>query len=234
MLRRFAFLCFLASLAIGLALSMPAADWRAVPAVLAGWYIADLLSGAAHMYLDYRPCAVGMGIDRLYFYDGPRDGAEYLALKAQVFGRISPLERLVFDFKTHHPRPDALGHRTALYLATSPALIVALPAAVLLDVALWFGWVPGWMGIGLVALLFGGALSQYFHGSLHVEDPPWFVVAARRLKLLMTPRAHALHHATLNRDFGTTSGWANPLLNFVFNALRRRGMMPDSGLEPTG
>ena len=34
-------------------------DWRWIPAALAGWYVADLLSGLTHMYMDYRPCTAG-------------------------------------------------------------------------------------------------------------------------------------------------------------------------------
>ena len=234
MIRGLVFFGFVICLALSVFWSAPSIDWRAVPAVLGGWYLADAASGAAHMYLDYKPCQVGVGLDRLYFYRGPRDGPDYLALKAQVFARISPLQRLVFDFKTHHPRPDALGRRTGLYLATSPALLIALPLSLLLSVACWRQWVPGWLGIGASVMLFGGALSQYFHGALHNPDAPWFVKIARSLRLLMTPTAHAVHHATLTQDFATTSGWANPALNLVFVTLRRRGMMAHSGLEPTG
>lgn len=234
MIRRIAFFSFLACLAFALVWSSASAGWRMIPAAFAGWYVADFLSGAAHMYFDYKPCTIGVGLDRLYFYDGARDSHEYLALKAQVFARVSLLQRIVFDFKTHHPRPDALGRRTGLYLATSPAMIIALPLAMLLSLACWRQIVPGWIAIGGAALLFGGALSQYFHGSLHTADTPWFIKTARALGLLMTPSAHAVHHATLTRDFATTSGWANPLLNALFGALRRRGMMVDAGLEPTG
>jgi sterol desaturase/sphingolipid hydroxylase (fatty acid hydroxylase superfamily) len=92
---------------------------------------------------------------------------------------------------------------------------------------------PGWIVTGAVVTLIGGTFAQYFHGSLHREQNPWFVTTMRRIGILMTPAAHEKHHATLQRDFSTNCGWSNPLLNRVFNALRRRGRLPDHGLEPT-
>ncbi|MFX9016040.1 fatty acid desaturase CarF family protein, partial [Acinetobacter baumannii] len=71
--------------------------------------------------------------------------------------------------------------------------------------------VPGWISAGVVAAIGGGAFAQYFHGTLHRDDNPWFVTAMRRMGLLMTPEAHQLHHDTLKRDFATNSGWSNPL-----------------------
>src|SRR6185369_1653856 len=55
-------------------------DWRWIPAALAGWYIADLLSGLTHLYMDYRPCTPGIGLDRMFHYAGSRESDEYLAL----------------------------------------------------------------------------------------------------------------------------------------------------------
>jgi hypothetical protein len=55
----------------------------------------------------------------------------------------------------------------------------------------------------------------------------------RRLGLLMTPSAHSVHHATLERDFSVINGWSNPLVNVVFRFLRQRQILKDDGLEPT-
>jgi hypothetical protein len=78
----------------------------------------------------------------------------------------------------------------------------------------------------------GGTLAQYFHGTLHRDDNPWIVHGMRRLGLLMTPEAHALHHATLRRDFATNTGWSNPLVNWIFRLAMRRGWLDEAGLEP--
>src|SRR6476469_8079234 len=159
--------------ALSLALNLwfaGAPDWRWIPAALAGWYLADLLSGVTHLYMDYRPCTPGIGLDRLFHYSGSRESPEYLKMRDRLMPQISPFERLVYDFKNHHPRPDALGRRPFLVQIGSTILFVSLPASILLRVACMVFAVPGWLVAGLVVLIVGGTLAQYFHGTLHRTD----------------------------------------------------------------
>lgn len=224
-------LIFGASLGLNLVFAgMP--DWRWIPAALIAWYIADFLSGLTHMYMDYRPCTPGIGLDRMFHYTGSRESSEYLALRDRVLPRISPFERLVYDFKNHHPRPDALGRRPFLVQIGSTIQFVSLPVSILLNLVCLAASPPGWLIAGAVVLLIGGTLAQYFHGTLHRPDNPWIVQAMRGLKLLMTPEAHAVHHATLRRDFATNSGWSNPLVNLLFRFAMQRKWLDEAGLEP--
>jgi hypothetical protein len=207
-------------------------DWRWIPAALAGWYGADLMSGLTHMYMDYRPCTAGVGLDQMFQYAGSRESTEYRALRDRVLPRISPFERLVYDFKNHHPRPEALGRRPFLVQIGSTIIFVGLPASVALSLACLAFAVSGWLIFGLVVLIVGGTLAQYFHGTLHRADNPRVVRSMRNVGLLMTPEAHALHHATLRRDFATNTGWSNPLVNLIFRAAVGRGWLSEAGLEP--
>lgn len=207
-------------------------DWRWIPAVFAAWYLADLLSGLTHMYMDYRPCTPGIGLDRMFHYTGSRESDEYQALRAEVLPRISPFERLVYDFKNHHPRPDALGRRPFLVQIGSTIIFGALPFSILLNLLSAAIAIPGWLMAGLIVLIIGSTLAQYFHGTLHRSDNPWMIRAMRRTGLLMTPQAHAIHHASLRRDFATNTGWSNPLVNAVFRIATRRGWLTEAGLEP--
>lgn len=224
---------FALSLLANLMLAHGAVDWRAIPAALIGWYLADASSGLIHMYMDYRPSRRGMGLKEVFFYPGSRESAEYLAFKASVMRRVGMLERVIFDFKTHHPRPDALGRRSFVALIWSTVAFGALPASLALNVAALLVPVPAWLMAGLVTLLIGSGFAQYFHAALHRPDPPWIIRALRSVRLVMTPEAHARHHASLRRDFATNSGWSNPLLNPIFAALHRRGLLRDDGLEPS-
>ena len=207
-------------------------EWRWIPAALGGWYVADLMSGLTHMYMDYRPCTPGIGLDRIFHYPGSRESEDYIALKDEVLPRISPFERLVYDFKNHHPRPEALGRRPFLVQIGSTIIFVSLPGSVVLSLACLKFSPPGWLVAGTVVLIVGGTLAQYFHGTLHRPENPWIVSAMRRVGLLMTPEAHALHHATLRRDFATNTGWSNPLVNIIFRSAMRRGWFDEAGLEP--
>ena len=231
---RLILLCFLLSLATNIAFGVVArADWLTLPALLAGWYVADLASGLVHMYMDYRPCPPGKRLNDLFFYAGSRESEEYQAMLRERMAAISPLERLVYDFKNHHPRPLALGRRSLWRLIGSTVIVAALPVSLALNLALLVWPVPGWFCAGVAAFLLGGAFAQMFHASLHREHNPAIIRWGRALGLLMTPAAHQLHHDTLRRDFATNCGWSNPLVNRVFNALRQRGYLSDAGLEPT-
>jgi hypothetical protein len=223
---------FLLSLAGNIAALAIQFSWWMLPALIAGWYLADMLSGLVHMYMDYRPCPPGKRLNDIFFYTGSRESEEYLTMLRERMASINPLERLVYDFKNHHPRPDALGRRDLWRLIGSSVILAALPLSVMLNLAALFQPIPGWLHAGLCAFLTGGAFAQYFHGSLHRTHNPWFIAALRKLHLLMTPAAHQLHHDTLQRDFATNCGWSNPVINLLFHTLRRRGYLGDAGLVP--
>ena len=225
----------IALFALSLAFSLSfagAPDWRWIPAGLAAWYVADLLSGLTHMYMDYRPCTPGIGLDRVFHYAGSRESDEYIALRDSVMPKISPFERLVYDFKNHHPRPDALGRRPFLVQIGSTIIFVSLPFSILFNLACLMWTVPGWLVVGAIVLILGGTFAQYFHGTLHRPDNPLIVLAMRRVGLLMTPEAHARHHETLRRDFATNTGWSNPVVNLIFRIATRRRWLTEAGLEP--
>lgn len=223
---------FLLSVGVNLAATLGDPHWLALPAMLLGWYLADLLSGLIHMYMDYRPCPPGKRLADLFFYEGSRESEEYLTLLRERMAGIGPFERISYDFKNHHPRPDALGRRPLWRLIGSTVVAAALPLSLAGNLALWFWPVPGWILAGLVAFLLGGGFAQYFHGSLHREHNPWFITMLRRLGLLMTPAAHQIHHDTLRCDFATNCGWSNPAINWLFRTLRARGYLDDAGLVP--
>lgn len=227
------FLLLVSSLAnLGFALRDPSL-WM-LPALFAGWYGADMLSGIVHMTMDYFPARRGIGLDRLYFYPGSRESDEYRTLFRAAMAQLNPFERLVYDFKNHHPRPAALGRRPLWTQIGSTVIAGSLPLSLLMNLACLILPVPGWLIAGFLSLLLGGTFAQYFHGTLHRADNPPIVRALRRLHLLMTPQAHQLHHDTLQRDFATNCGWSNPLLNPLFRHLYRRGILRDEGLEPQG
>lgn len=234
MLMRLALFLLVLSGAANLGFALRDPSWWMIPALLAGWYVADMLSGIVHMTMDYFPARLNVGLDRLYFYEGSRESAEYQAMFRRSMGHLNPFERLVYDFKNHHPRPHALGRRTMLRQIGSTVIAGSLPLSLLLNLACLALPVPGWAITGALSLLSGGTFAQYFHGTLHRERNPWIIKAMRKVGLLMTPAAHQLHHDTLKRDFATNSGWSNALLNPVFRFAYGRGWLRDDGLEPRG
>jgi hypothetical protein len=223
----------IASLGGNIALALQEPTWLAIPAALLGWYFADLLSGLIHMYMDYRPCTPGKRLADIFFYEGSRESELYLSMRRDRMAMVGPFERISYDFKNHHPRPDALGRRPLWRLIGSTVVAGALPLSVLGNIAGFYGQAAGWAMAGLSAFLVGGSFAQYFHGTLHRAQNPAFVKLMRKSGLLMTPAAHQLHHDTLQRDFATNCGWSNPVINALFRALRKRGHLKDEGLTPS-
>jgi hypothetical protein len=234
MMLRLVLALFILSAAVNLYAAMREVSWLMIPAMFAGWYLADMLSGLVHMIMDYRPCPRGHGLDRLYFYTGSRASDEYQAMFQRTMAGLNPFQRLVYDFKNHHPRPKALGRRTMIRQIGSTIVVGALPVSLLFNLFCLLLPVPSWLAAGVVSLLVGGTFAQYFHGTLHRADNPWIIRAMRKTGLLMTPEAHQLHHVTLRRDFSTNCGWSNPVMNLVFRFANGRGYLSDAGLEPAG
>jgi Lipid desaturase domain len=230
---RLLFAVFFSSLAFDLYFVGWRLDWRMIPAALVAWYLADLVSGLVHMYMDYRPCIPGTGLKELYFWHGSRETQEFHARQAEVYARISTFERIVYDFKKHHPMPDLLGRHGMLHLMKAPVFLVTLPISLILSLVIALTSPPGWLIVGIVVLLLGSSMTQAFHGSLHSQNVGGIVRVMRRFGLLMKPGAHKYHHDTLDRDFSVISGWSNPLVNFIVHSLLSAGVLRTEGLEPT-
>jgi len=230
---RLLFALFFSSLAFDLLCIGPHLDWRMIPAALIAWYGADLVSGLVHMYMDYRPCIPGTGLKDLYFWQGSRDSPEFHAKQAEVYARISLFERIVYDFKKHHPMPDLLGRHGMLHLMAAPVFLVTLPLSLVLSLVIALTSPPGWGIVGIVVFLLGASMTQGFHGALHAPKVGPGVRLMRGLGLLMKPSAHKYHHDTLDRDFSVINGWSNPVVNFVARSLLRAGVLSAEGLEPT-
>jgi len=224
-------LLFALSLALNLWLAgVP--GWTWLLAALSGWYLADMASGVVHLVMDYYPCRSDVGLGAVYSYEGSRESDEYLSLRAAAMARIGGFQKLAYDFKNHHPRPDALGRRSMLVQIGSTICFTTLPTSLAVNLIALAVPLPGWLLFGAVIFLIGATFAQYFHGTLHRMDNPWIVRAMRRVGLLMTPQAHAIHHATLTQDFATNTGWSNPVVNRLFRLAMRRRWLTEAGLEP--
>jgi hypothetical protein len=230
---RLLFSLFFVSLGVDFILIGPHPDWRMLFAALVGWYAADLVSGLVHMYMDYRPCIRGTGLREVYFWEGPRDSPEFRALQSGVFARISILERIVYDFKRHHPNPELLGRRKTSHLMKGPVFLFMLPVSLALNLLFCLIPTPGWLIVGVVIFIVGASLSQVFHATLHRQNVGFVIRAMRRLGLLMSVSSHKLHHDTLTQDFSVISGWSNPVVNVCATLLLRLGVLRSDGLEPT-
>ena len=231
MLKLFTFMALTLSVLVNAVALWRVADWTIVPALIIGWLVADIMSGLVHILFDYLPVPAKYEIDRIFFHP-TRNSAEYTRLKTQLLRRAGPVYHIAFDFKVHHLRPEAFGHRSFWKLTRAIVLPISLPFSLAVNALALTAAPPAWFLAAAIVLTLGSALSQYFHSALHRTAAPAPIRALQKLRLLMSPADHEKHHLTYRTAFCTINGWGNPLVDRVFLALHRRGLLTEAGLEP--
>lgn len=200
--------------------------------VLGALYLADALSGVIHFYLDYRPCPSGVGLKELFFYTGNKGSAEYIALRRKTMTRVNAFEELVFDFKIHHPSPDTLGRRGLIKLTLGAVVFAGFPVSLVLVALTYFDLMNAHLMLFCLVLIGAIVISQYAHSCAHKKTVPFIPMLLQKSYLFITTERHDVHHRTLDRDFCTLNGWANVLVNIIFNIFNKYNLIDKSGLEP--
>ncbi len=158
----------------------------ALPALVAGYLVADFLAGSVHWLADR-------------FFDPA----------TPILGPM-----LVAPFREHHVDSMSIGRHDFFEVSGNNAL-VSIPvvlALFALPPATAFGSVfLALFGLSLTSAL---VATNQFHGWAHAVDPPRLVRRLHRLGLILTPERHASHHTSAHdRAYCVTSGWLNPLLD---------------------
>jgi hypothetical protein len=167
--------------------------------VAAGALVADLASGTVHWLCD-------------------RFGSESTPL-------VGPY--LIASFREHHRDPGSIARHgflertgsnafaAAAFLGVVSAVLPALGGAALAAAA---------AGLALAASLWT-AFTNEIHLQAHRERPARLARALQRYRLVLSPEAHARHHAgPHDRAYCIATGWANAALDRlrVFTRLERR------------
>jgi ubiquitin-conjugating enzyme E2 variant len=182
-----------------------------LPGLLAGYLLADFVSGSVHWLAD-----------------------RYFAPSTPVIGPL-----LIAPFRDHHVDSSGMARHDFFEISGNNAL-VTLPVALGLHALPVPGPGSSSLalvGVGLALGLSGALfLTNQFHGWAHAARPP---AAVRRLQawgFILTPERHALHHRDgHDRAYCVTSGWLNPLLDGIgfFPALERWIDSVRSGIRRT-
>jgi ubiquitin-conjugating enzyme E2 variant len=207
-----AFAALLAALGRRALAAVDAAGAVLVPLGLAaGYALADLVTGVSHWLCD-----------------------RVLNVEAPLIGR-----HLVRAFHEHHDDPIGISRHSFLEVNGLTAL-AALPllAGVLCLPAPGAGSALGAAALAAVfGLAFGAVATNQLHAWAHAPRAPRAVVWLQRRRVVLSPRAHALHHrGEFDRAYCVTTGWWNPLLDRwrIFPRLEsalRAGRRPAGGAE---
>jgi len=173
--------------------------------VLAGWLLADFLSGLVHWAAD-----------------------TWGRIDMPVIGR-----RLLHPFRVHHVNPRDILDRGFLDLNGDVAALCLPFLALALWLPLDSG--AGQALAVLLAATAGLALpTNQVHQWAHMSDPPRLVRLLQSLRLVLTRQGHARHHANpAGGHYCITTGWCNRLLTSAgFYRALERGITRLTGWRP--
>jgi hypothetical protein len=188
--------------------------WLAL-AFLAGMWVADFLTGLAHLAIDYRALNFQQGFGRLFDYDGPRGGEAFIQLKRQVVKGARWLDTKVYTFKIHHRQGRSNRHSSY-----ADALLEFMPAALailLLGLGLEHALgrhpaVPGLLVFHVAVSVFlahAQPVHYCLHGSEAMPRGTRWMRALSRHGLIYSSHTHAEHHREGLVGFCLVTGHAN-------------------------
>lgn len=204
--------------------------WYVVPIILFAWFSADFVLGVTHFFLDYVGCPKGVGLKALTEHPD-RSSAEYQAQKREAMKHLGFIERVAFDFKTHHIHPNALGNRTFPVLVAEPVMTHVLPVLFTLTILLYFGMINDLVMLYFLVLSLGFLLGQYAHANTHKDTIPLPVRWLQASRIFLTVERHNLHHDKFNRSFCILSGWADWIIDPLTRFLLRQRWLKRENLE---
>lgn len=167
---------------------------------LFGYILADFVSGLVHFL-------------------GDTIGNEH----TPFFGK-----RFIFPFREHHTDQTAITQHSFWY-TNGLNCLVSLP----IMIAMYHGWkITGtsslWsqcIFLTLYFLVIGVFFTNQIHKWAHQNNPNAVIRTLQNSGLILTPSRHKLHHtAPFDSHFCITTGWLNPVLEYIgiFRLLRKR------------
>ncbi|MEP6637687.1 MAG: fatty acid desaturase CarF family protein [Acidobacteriota bacterium] len=141
---------------------------------------------------------------------------------------------LVKPFRMHHQYPrDICTHN--LVSTVGNVCIIAVPMLAGCLYLLWQWPGSGWLEFAILCItLMSGATvaTNQFHKWAHQEDPSPLVRRLQRMRLVLNPDHHQVHHThPFNVHYCITNGWLNPLLNKIRFFRRLEGSLRLLGVE---
>lgn len=133
-----------------------------------------------------------------------------------VLGRM-----FIHPFREHHADPLAITRHS--FLETNGAsCLVSLPVLAL--TLIYTEPAQAWLRLGVFFFLLAVFLTNQIHKWAHMADPPRWVKLLQRMRLILSPHAHAIHHAAPHDSYYCiTTGWLNyPLTRLGFFAAVER------------
>jgi len=190
---------------------------RIIVEVCIGIYLADFISGAVHMYLDYQEV---QDKELRLHAETSIPGVIKFEENDELFIKASPMDQYLWNFHVHHDAPYP--SRDSEF---ELVMQILRPLAIPFCVFVWIYYM-GWMTDTCARILFGalsmGPFMQKFHFLAHARNhgvltnETWggaVLCALQDYGILLSPKEHRRHHEEFDVNFCIVNGWANPLMN---------------------
>ncbi|MDY7025162.1 MAG: fatty acid desaturase CarF family protein [Pseudomonadota bacterium] len=194
-------------------------------------YLADFVSGVMHFIIDYVPQKKGVGLDRLYYFEGSKNCKEYIQLRQQVMKKAGLFQQTSFFFKHHHlvhPKTIAIQPLFNNFLPTLPMSLLFFMLAIIAIAA----QLPDVLILILILSSLIVFFAQYLHAVTHGRSTPRLIRFLQEYHVLLNRQHHAKHHKTPDQYFCFVNGWADPLVNFIVRWVFRQGWLDRDNLAP--
>ena len=142
---------------------------------------------------------------------------------------------LVKPFRQHHIFPRDICTHTLVSLVGN-VCILAVPVLALCLFLLWVSQhgLLAFAILGTTLMVAATVATNVFHKWAHQERPSAGVRWLQRLRLVLEPRHHQLHHTEpFERHYCITNGWLNPLLNKIRFFRKLEAILRFLGIETT-
>ena len=151
-----------------------------------GYILADLMTGTVHWFCD-----------------------SFFSEKTPFIGPI-----IIASFREHHTHPQLFTQdkfieqdTTSFFVLLVPLILAVDPRSSTISDYLWH--------CTLIGLSVGAFGTNLFHKWAHQKNPPQFAKKLQKLGLILTPELHKKHHRSYSESYCVTSGWLNPLLDYI-------------------
>jgi len=151
-----------------------------------GYALADLMTGTVHWFCD-----------------------SFFSEKTPFIGPL-----IIASFREHHTHPKLFTQdkfieqdTTSFFVLLVPLILAVDPRSSTISDYLWH--------CTLIGLSIGAFGTNLFHKWAHQKSPPQFAKKLQKLGLILTPELHKKHHRSYSESYCVTSGWLNPLLDYI-------------------
>lgn len=187
----FSFICFVSN-----KLFIQYKNYYDLLIIITSIYFSDFVTGLPHIYFDKR---------KIYYDTSKMDLI------------TDGLNNVAYGFQVHHKNPTKFIENvliTSNYGQFELLTFVSTPLYIITNC-----FTNSHVLVFMYTFLLVGSSAQIFHGYSHmpIVQVPYVIRVLQRYNIILSNKEHLRHHKKNDHYFTIVNGWANPLLNVVYD-----------------